>query len=330
MMDDLPKRHVRLGPGPEFDRIRRAIAGGRELPQTVRVGPGDDAAVIEGGWVISTDMSVEDVHFRRAWITDEEIGFRAASAALSDLAAMAAAPTGLFASVALPTDDSVNWDALQAGIAEAADLVGAALLGGDLARSPGPLVLDMTVLGCTSWPVLRNGAEPGDEVWVTGDLGASAAAVQAWDRGKEPPKAARDAFARPEPRVKAAQCLVEHELIDALMDISDGLAGDASHMASASGAQIVLDAHAIPVAPIAIEILGPDQALEAALYGGEDYELLFVTDPGVVDVEYFQRRHGLKLTRVGRVEAGEGVLLERGGERLALERGGFDHFGGET
>lgn len=328
-MTDLPKRHVRLGPGPEFDKIRRAISGGPDLPSSVRVGPGDDAAVIEGGWVISTDMSVEDVHFRRAWLTDKEIGFRAAAAAFSDLAAMASTPTGLFSSVALPDDDSVDWDALQAGIAEAAASVGAALLGGDLARSPGPLMLDMTVLGCTSWPVLRNGAEAGDELWVTGVLGASAAAVQSWSRGEAPPEAAREAFARPESRIGAAQCLVEHELVDALMDVSDGLAGDASHMAAASGVCIVLEAEAIPVAPVAVEVLGASAAFEAALHGGEDYELLFVTDPGVVDVEYFKKRHGVVLTRVGRVQEGEGVWLLRDGELSRLERGGFDHFGGE-
>ena len=130
-------RTVTLGPGDEFDRIRRALAPWAEPPDHVVVGPGDDAAVLEGGWVVSTDVSVEDVHFRRAWISDREIGYRAVVAALSDLAAMAASPRAIFASVALP--DGVDWDELQAGISEAAVAYRAPLLGGDLAGSKGPL-----------------------------------------------------------------------------------------------------------------------------------------------------------------------------------------------
>lgn len=322
------ERCVRLGPGGEFDRIRAAIASGCDFPRAVRVGPGDDAAVIEGGWVISTDLSVEGVHFRRAWLSDREIGYRATAAALSDLAAMAASAFGIFVSVALPEGDEVSWEELNAGIAEAATEVGAALLGGDLTRSPGPLVVDVTALGCTSWPVLRNGAEPADELWVTGTLGGAAAAVRCWERGDDPPAGARAAFARPPRRFEAIRCLVDHELVDALIDLSDGLAGDAAHMAAASGVKIVLEAEKVPVSAAAVEALGPEDAFDVALHGGEDYELLFVTDPGVVDPEYFLRRHGIPLTRVGRVEVGEGVWLERDGTAARLERGGFDHFGG--
>jgi len=330
-MDAGTPRTVRLGPGGEFDRIRRAIAMGGDLPMSVRVGPGDDAAVLEGGWVLSTDLSVEDVHFRRAWLSDREIGYRATAAALSDLAAMGATPVGVFVSVALPADGSVDWDELQAGVVEAVGSVGAAVLGGDLAKSPGPLFVDVTVLGRTAWPVLRNGAEPGDEVWVTGCLGASAAAVRAWTEGNEPSAEARLAFARPIPRIAAACCLVEHELVDALMDVSDGLAGDAAHMAAASGVKIVLQADTIPVARAAADLLGPSDALLAALHGGEDYELLFVADPGTVDPAYFKKRFDLELTRIGRVEAGEGVWMEQASGSIApLARRGFDHFGDET
>ena len=299
-----------------------------ELPAAVRVGPGDDAAVLQGGWVLSTDLCVEDVHFRRSWLSDSEIGYRAASAALSDLAAMASTPLGLLVSIAVPEGEDVDLHALQDGVAEAAQALGAAILGGDLSRSPGPLMLDVTVLGRTLWPVLRNGAEPGDEVWVTGRLGASAAAVHAWQHGREPSAEARAAFARPAPRIEEACCLVEQEIVDALMDISDGLAGDAGHIAAASGVKIVLEADVIPVADAALAALGPEGALEVALHGGEDYELLFVTDPGVVDVAYFEDRFGLDLTRVGRVFEGEGVWLDRGdGDARPLERAGFDHFG---
>ena len=201
------------------------------------------------------------------------------------------------------------------------------MIGGDVSRSPGPLFLDVVVLGCTAWPVLRDGAEPGDHVWVTGELGASAAAVEAWESGETPSPRLRSAHAHPEPRVEHACCLVEHELVDALIDISDGLAGDAGHIAAASGVKIILEQERIPVAEAAVAALGAERALEGALYGGEDFELCFVTDPGVVDPEYFMKRFGVPVTRVGRVTEGEGVWIEKSdGEVDRLTRGGFDHW----
>jgi thiamine-monophosphate kinase len=147
-----------------------------------------------------------------------------------------------------------------------------------------------------------------------------------WEAGREPTPALREAFARPRPRVREARCLVDHEVVDALIDLSDGLAGDAGHVAAASAVRITLEAARIPVAEAALEALGPAAALDAALHGGDDYELCFVTDPGVVDVAYFRDRHGLRLTRVGRVEEGEGVWLEAPDGRVErLAHGGFDH-----
>lgn len=319
-----------MGAGREFDLIRRLTADTGPLPPEVRVGPGDDAAVLEGGWVVTCDVSVEDVHFRRAWLSDREIGYRAGAASLSDVAAMGASPVGVLVSIASPRRGGADPVEVQAGVREIAAQVGASVIGGDLTRSPGPLMVDVIALGCTAWPVLRDGAEPGDDVWVTGRLGAAAAAVRLWERGDAPTPALRAAFARPMPRVREARSLVEHELVDALIDISDGLAGDAGHVAAASGVRITLEAERVPVADAAVEALGPESALEAALHGGDDYELCFVTDPGVVDAEYFRERLGILLTRVGRVEEGEGVWLERpdgGVERLA--RGGFDHLADE-
>jgi thiamine-monophosphate kinase len=316
-----------MGAGGEFDLIRRFVETDAPLPPEVRVGPGDDAAVLEGGWVITTDMSVEDVHFRRAWLSDREIGYRAAAGALSDIAAMAATPVGVLVSLAAPRGGAVDMEAVHAGVRELAASVGAQVIGGDLSRSPGPLVLDIVALGRAAWPVLRDGAEVGDEVWVTGTLGASAAAVRIWEEGREPPQELRAAFARPQPRIDAARCLVDHELVDALIDVSDGIAGDVGHIAAASGVRITLDADAIPVARAAVAAIGKEAALDAALHGGEDYELCFVTDPGAVDAGYFARRHGLLLTRVGRVSEGEGVWIrESDGSERRMDRGGFDHW----
>jgi thiamine-monophosphate kinase len=321
-----PRRRIALGPGAEFDLIRAFSGADAELPPEVRVGSGDDAAVLEGGWVVSTDLSVEDVHFRRAWLSDEEIGYRAAAGAISDLAAMAATPVALLVSMAAPRE-GVDLAAVQAGVRAAAASVSAAVIGGDLSRSPGPLVLDVVVLGRTSWPVLRDGAEPGDDVWVTGALGASAAAVRVWEAGGTPSDALRSAFAHPVPRIREARCLVEHELVDALIDLSDGLAGDAGHIAAASGVRITLETDRIPLSVAAVETLGRSGALEAALHGGEDYELCLVTDPGVIDPDLFLDRHEIRLTRVGRVSKGEGVWLQEGDvPAQRLERGGFDHW----
>ena len=325
-------KRVRMGPGGEFDLIRRFVEGGPEgddaavQGEGVPVGPGDDAAVLRDGWVLTVDLSVEDVHFRRAWIDDEEVGYRAGLAARSAPAARAATPVAALVSIAA-TPGEVDVEAVNRGVKQAVSDVGAAVVGGDLSRSPGPLFVDVVALGRTAWPVQRDGAEPGDDVWVTGALGASAGAVALWSSGEEPPEALRSAFARPRAQIDAACCLVEHEVVDALIDLSDGLAGDAAHLAAASGVRLVLDEAAIPLAPEVRARFGAERARELALHGGEDYELCFVTDPGVVDVAYFHRKHGLTLTRVGQVEEGSGVWLRGGtGEERELTRGGFDHW----
>lgn len=322
------RRNIRLGEGAEFDMIRRLIDPNMQLPPEVHIGPGDDAAVLEGGWVISTDLAVEDVHFRRAWLSDLEIGYRAGAGALSDLAAMAANPIGVLVSMACPADGDVDIEAVQRGLNEVCKSVGAVVIGGDISSSPGPLFIDLVALGCTSCPTLRDGAEPGDEVWVTGVLGASSAAVSMWHEGAEPSKELRTAFARPAPRVEAARSLVDKEIVDAMIDLSDGLTGDVGHIAAASGVKITLEKNQVPVADAAASALGADRALEAALHGGEDFELCFVADPGLVDTSYFQRCHGLQVTRVGRVDEGEGVWLrDSDGSTSRVERGGFDHWG---
>ncbi|HSG08212.1 MAG TPA: thiamine-phosphate kinase [Longimicrobiales bacterium] len=320
-------RTVALGPGGEFDLIRRFLLGAGDDSPEVVVGSGDDAAVLHGGWVVSTDLSVEDVHFRRAWLRDEEVGFRAAAAALSDLAAMAATPVGVLVSMAFPEGGRWDLERVQAGVREAAAEVGTSVIGGDLSRSPGPLVLDVTVVGHAPSPALRVGAAAGDEVWVTGSLGASAAAVKAWEAGQEPAPALRAAFARPTPRIAAAAILARHGALHALVDLSDGLAGDAGHLAAAGASSVVLELGRIPVAPAARAALGDRDAMDAALHGGEDYELCFAAPPGAVTTAVAEAV-GLTLTRVGHVEEGDGVWLEDAtGGRVRPDRGGFDHTG---
>jgi thiamine-monophosphate kinase len=327
-----PIPRVRLGPGREFDLIRAFLGNDVTLPPGIEVGPGDDAAVLEGGWVVSTDLSVEDVHFRRSWLTDEEIGYRAAAAALSDLAAMAAAPVGVLVSIAAPRGGRVSVTEVQAGVRAAAASVGAAVIGGDLSRSPGPLFIDVVVLGRSDRPVSRGGARAGDELWVSGTLGAGAAAVHVWNAGSAPSAALRERFARPVPRVALALELAGAGVPAAMLDLSDGLAGDAGHLAAASGVGIVIEVDSVPVDPGARTVLGDEAALEAALHGGEDFELCFVTRPGMIDTPPREaaddaRVHSAGLTRIGRVVEGAGVHLQSAtGSVTPAERGGYDHW----
>lgn len=328
---------VRLAPGPEFDRIRRLVrAAGARAPAAGAGGPGDDAAVVEAPpgqkLVVSSDLSVEGVHFQRAWLTWGTVGHRAVASALSDLAAMAARPLGVLLSVALPPELDVEvLEELAEGAGRVLAAAGAPLLGGDLSSSPGPVVVDVVVVGAAARPVGRAGARSGDELWVTGELGGAAAAVQAWTRSLEPDPRARRAFERPAPRLEEARWLAERARPTALIDLSDGLAGDAAHVAAASGVRAVLDADAVPLAPPLDEFADRGAALRLAAGGGEDYELLVAAPPGALEGQAgsFEKRFGLPLTRLGRLEEGRGVRwIGQDAGSLAGLTGGFDHFPG--
>lgn len=323
-----------LGPGAEFDLIRRFLARTRPPGRGVLVGPGDDCAVLEGGRLaLSADLSIEGVHFRREWIAPEEIGYRAAAASLSDLAAMAAEPVGALLSLAAPAADvpDVAGRCL-AGAREAVEAAGGAILGGDVTQSPGPLLLDVVVVGRAEHPALRTGARPGDALWVTGALGGAAAAVRRWKEGKTPSPAAREAFARPRPRIREARWLAERGLLHALIDLSDGLAGDAAHIAAAGGVGVVLDERNIPVHEAAAAAAsGPEDALALALGGGEDYELCFAAAAGAVEAaeREFRAVFGIALTRVGEVRAEPGVAVRRADGTIGPAAvAGFRHFTG--
>lgn len=328
-------RHLRLAPGGEFDLIRRFLPHAPRFGRDdVRVGPGDDCAVVVGnGIALSSDLSVEGVHFRREWLSPFEIGCRAASAALSDLAAMAARPIGVLASVAVAEDDADEVAVqLMEGVQNAVERVGGVVLGGDLTRSPGPLLVDVVVVGEAPEPVLRSGAEPGQEVWVTGELGAAAVCVARLLRGERPDEDAIERFECPVPRVHEALWLRERGVMRAALDLSDGLAGDAGHLAAASGVAVVLEADRIPVHPaVTRDTATPEAALAYAVSGGEDYELCFCAPAGAVEplADEFEAEFGVRLTRVGLVEPGLGVFWRRAdGEREPVGEGGFQHFGG--
>jgi thiamine-monophosphate kinase len=313
--------------GGEFDLIR-AVLGTRTItPRLLTVDAGDDCAVFAPApLAIGNDLSVEGTHFRRGWITLGEVGWRAGTAALSDLAAMAAEPAAVLLGLCLdPGTDRAGALAIARGVIDAAEATGAGLAGGDVSLGP-VLALDVVAIGRCEAPRTRAGARDGDTLWVTGRLGAAGAAVRAWREGGQPSDRARAAFASPRPRVEEARWLAERGA-SAMIDVSDGLSSDCGHLADASGLAAVLDAARIPVAEDA------GARLEDALHGGEDYELL-VAMPAAsegVDSAAFEARFGIPLTRIGVVRPGSGAYVrDADGESRPLPRGGFDHLGGTT
>ncbi len=318
--------HTPLGPGVEFDRIR-AIA---QVLGPSAASLGDDCAVVPpfaGSLVVSTDLSVEGVHFRRHWLTMEESGWRAAAAALSDLAAQGADCLGVLAAVAAPrAAPESDVSALMRGVGLAATAAGGQVLGGDLSVGT-DWTIAVTALGRAVAPVARTGAVPGDGVWVTGSLGAARAALEAWTAGGEPDSVARDAFAHPVPRLRAGRWLAAHGA-RAMLDLSDGLASDAGHLAAASAVGLELDLGTLPLAQSvgAAAVRAGEEAAVFAARGGEDYELLVVLPPefSVAEATTFRGDCMLPLTRIGRVTDGGTVVMSLDGH--PVRAAGFDHF----
>src|SRR3989442_5336296 len=309
-----------LGPGGEFDRLRaifaRLGAAARDL--------GDDAALVRLGGTtlaVSIDLSLEGVHFRTDWLSFKDIGWRATAAALSDLAAEGAEPIGILVSLGTPADEgrrtTDNAAEIMAGVGAVARSVGARGLGGDLVRSPRYLV-DVCVLGMAQRPVRRSGARPGNGLWVTGRLGGAGLALAALRAGRRLAPGVRRRFARPVPRIAAGRWLARRGA-RAMIDISDGLAGDAGQLAAASGIAIGIELERVPC--------WPGVAPRAAAQSGEEYELLVAMPRsfGSAGARAFRRATGLPLTHIGGCSAGRGVRITQDG-RPIVSLTGFDHF----
>ena len=307
-------RNIDLGPGKEFDLVRTLLSEWGKSAQRI----GDDAAIVEvppgEKLVITTDTSVDGVHFRREWLSHFEIGYRATAAALSDLAAMAARPLGIVIALTLPEADRLEARALATGIREGASAVLCPIVGGDLSSGK-TLSLTITALGSVARPLSRAGAKAGQRVYVTGYLGGPAAAVRAWGAGMEPAERDRARFANPVPRIEPAVGLAQRGATSAI-DISDGLIADLGHVAAASKVCIEIDVDRIPH----VEGVSSIQAANS----GEEYEIV-ATAPAI-DTEAFAAEFGLALTEIGRVVAGPSrVELLRGGKKISAPPG-FDHF----
>lgn len=280
-------------------------------------GIGDDGAVLEvpagEKLVVSSDAAVENIHFTRPSISSQEIGYRAAAAALSDLAAMAARPIGLLFSLILPVSWRDDATAIAEGVGSAAKASGCRVVGGNIS-SGAELSLTTTVLGSAILPLTRGGARAGDSLYVTGTLGGAAAAVTAWLAGHSPHPEHRKVFVQPTPRIKEALWLAGQGATSTI-DISDGLAPDAHHLATASNVVISIDVDLIPVSNGA--------SIEQALAGGEDYELLVTA--GALDIDEFKRKFSLPLTRIGSVAKGApDIRFTRRGAPFEAPAG-YDH-----
>ena len=309
-----------LGPGAEFDAIREMLR--RWGPRAG--GIGDDAALLDipdgQQLAVSTDSSVEGVHFRRGWLTPHEIGYRATVAALSDLAAMAATPIGLVSAIVLPDDWQNALHEITDGIGEAAGSFETLIVGGNITRGA-QLSLTITVLGAVATPLRRSGVVAGDALYVSGALGGSAAALRRLLAGDRPGESHRRRFARPVPRLAEARWLAAHGAT-AGIDVSDGLLAELGHLAAASRVRILLDAAAVPVIDGAL----PDDALR----GGEEYEII-VAGRGL-DAAAFAAEHHLALTPIATARAtapGEAPGVDVAGLTARVAPGGgHDHLSG--
>jgi thiamine-monophosphate kinase len=308
-------------------RLGREVAKRGGAGTALRVGMGDDCAVIQvprgQQALVTTDFSLEDIHFKRAWHPAESVGYRCLARGLSDIAAMGGEPLAAFLSLALPPRLPQRWvDEFLRGLLRLAGEFAVPLAGGDTAESPGGILADIVVLGSvpTGKAVLRSGARAGDRIFVTGELGASAATVAMLARQRKLRPAEFPAHFYPRPRIEVGRFLREKGLASAMIDISDGLSTDLGHICEDSGVGAEVEAQSIPLGRVARRKVD----LHFALHGGEDYELLFTVPLGK---RVPKRIAGVAVGQIGQVMRGEGVILkdgESGGRRLRAL--GWEHF----
>ena len=322
--------------GGEFALIDRLIRHAPTAHPDLAAGVGDDAAVIgkvfsNGDYLlVTTDMLVENSHFRCDWATPEQIGQKAVACNVSDIAAMGGRPTFMFVSLSLAESTDVNWlDGLYAGMAGACRRYDVVLAGGDTTRGTA-VTISVTLLGRVAPPHLRlrRQARPTELLCVTGPLGGSAAGLAMLSAGLNPPEYLKEKYLAPGCRLDVAPLIAP--LAHAMIDISDGLAPETHHICDQSGTGAQIVAADVPIHPSVRDAAGrtAKEALAWALSGGEDFELLFSIAPDKLKV---LRDSGVDVTVVGRVtEAAAGRhLIMPDGRRVPLA-GGYDHFGGPS
>ena len=324
----------------QFTDLLRKRAAGAGLPG-LRQGIGDDCAVLahtrQRDLLVTTDLFLESIHFRRRWQEPASLGHKALARGLSDIAAMGGTPRFAFLSLGLPRKSSQRgsppgpgWDqrwpqrqinGFLEGFFRLANASKVVLAGGDTGSSAGGFLADVVVVGDAprGQAILRSGARPGDEIWVSGALGTAALGLAVLKRGKKLLRshAAFQAFCYPEPRLRIGQYLLRRKLASAMMDLSDGLSIDLARLCEASGVGARLDAAALPRLA--------QTPLHDALHGGEDLELLFTVSPQR-SPQLPRSIGGVPLTRIGRITAERKLWLIQGNRKEPLPILGFQHF----
>lgn len=307
----------------EFELISHYFA-----PLTAKGAGGDDCAVLSlppaHELAVSTDTLVCGIHFPTG-CSAELLAWRAVGCCVSDLAAMGADPLGLTLALTLPAVDGGWLEDFSRGLAAATRTAGIELLGGDTTR--GPLSLTLTVLGAVlaGGALRRGGGQVGDRVWVSGRLGAAAAALTVLDQPERAPLLLEH-YWKPQPRLELGRAL--RGLATAAIDISDGIIADLGHLCAASDCGARLDAARVPLHGEAVALLGEPRARELALSGGDDYELCFTAPPEADErLAALAADSGLDLSCVGELVAAPGLVLADG--RIP-ERAGYQHFGGSS
>ena len=294
-------------------------------------GIGDDCAVLRllpgRDSLVTTDFTLEGIHFRRNWHPAESVGYRCLARGLSDIAAMGGEPAAVFLSLALPRDLPQAWVGRFArSLISLAGKFGVTLAGGDTAESPNGILADIIVVGTVpkGKAIRRSGTRPGDCIYVSGELGGSASAVlemQAKPKKKLKPRDYMRHF-YPEPRLEIGRILREKGLATAMIDTSDGLSTDLAHLGEESGVGAEIDAELIPRARVGKSAREVD--LDLALHGGEDYELLFTAPAGK---RVPAQIGGVPLTRIGQVTRRRKIVIRNSrGVGSELHPQGWEHF----
>jgi len=308
-----------------ISRIRRQVGTRRGII----VGIGDDCAVLRlppgHEALVTTDFSLEGIHFRREWHPPESIGLRCLTRGLSDIAAMGGLPIAAFLSLALPRKIPQSWVAkFIKGLLALAEACNVTLSGGDTAESPVGVLADIVVIGSVpkGKAILRSTAREGDDIYVTDELGGSAAALKLLFQGAKVLPRNFPRHFHPIPRLAIGQRLREKGWASAMIDTSDGLSSDLAHICEESGVGAELHADAIPRARVGKPPREVD--LNLSLHGGEDYELLFTASP---KKRLPTQIAGVPVKKIGRIIRGKRMLLvDEEGLKCELKSGGWQHF----
>jgi len=310
---------------------------GRRTGRRLALPIGDDAAAFRTrpGYLIlvSTDALVEGVHFDLRYFSPEDLGWKALAVSLSDIAAMGGSPLYVTTSIALPLKVARDFlSGFYRGLTSVGRKYAATLIGGDTCRSLQGIFVDVTIIGevAPRHLLTRQGAKPGDLIYVTGELGGSGAGLELLSRPGKPAKKSEiiRRHLRPEPRCSAGRFLAERGLASAMIDLSDGLSTDLGHLCRQSSVGAMIELSRIPVTKIAAlqRRLLPKAAIHYALHGGEDYELLFVV-PRRLSQKVPEQIGGVPVHQIGWITNSTGVWLLDGERKQRLHPGGFDHFG---